>query len=144
MMTAGSSIAFRVAADLLRTGAESRRLSAFASKQAPVQCAARKQHLLNRRVHGSLRQDSATREFDLKLSAAAHEFFDECRTDTLRAADNERQQIVGDFQPARVQLSQFPLSLLIRQRKLDRLIDSARSRNQRRFDLVGTIRGEDE
>src|SRR4030095_4178103 len=121
-----------IATDLLRTGGKPRRINPrrinpIASKQTPVQRAARKQHLLNCRVHGPLRDNIARRELELKLGAAAHEFFDECRTDALRAADNERQQIFGDFQPARIQLRQLTAALVIRQRKLDRLIDSAGS-----------------
>ena len=78
-------------------------LSAFAAEQTPVQRSTCKQHFLNCRVHGRLRQNIATREFDLELGASAHELFDECPADSLRAADNQSQEIFGDLQAARIQ-----------------------------------------
>ena len=61
----------------------------------------------------------------MELGTSAHQFFDERRTDALRATDNQLHEFFGDAQPSGIQLREFRTSLLIRERKLYRLIDAS-------------------
>src|SRR5262249_863133 len=115
-------------------GAKSRkragsRFGAFTAEQAPVKRSTRKQHFFNCRIHGSLCQSSASRELDLELGTPAHQFFDECRTDAFRAADDPVPELIGDLQAASIKLGQPGAALVIREREFNRLIDASGARN---------------
>ena len=96
----------------------------FSAEQTTVQRSAREEHLFDGRVYGWLLQDIATSEFDLKLRAAAHQFFDKRGADAFGAADDCVHQLLGNLQAASIELRKLGASFFVGQRKLYRLIDA--------------------
>jgi hypothetical protein len=88
-----------------------------------------------------MRASDFARRFNPKLGTAAHQFFDECLSNALRAANHNPHEFPGNIQPAGVQLG---AGRLVEQGKLNCLIDASRTQSQGRLSLVGTIRGQNE
>src|SRR5207237_7862018 len=82
--------------------------------------------------------------FDLELGRAAHEFLNECRARALRPPDNQLEEGLRKFKPARVKVDQFGATLLIRQWKLYRLVNAAGPGRESRFNLIRAVSRENE
>ena len=84
----------------------------------------------------------ASAQFKLELGRSAHELLNKCRACALCPADNQLEQVPAKLEASGIKSDQFRAPLLIRQRKLDRLVNTARPGSQRRLELVRAVGGE--
>src|SRR6185437_12793525 len=114
-----------------------------ASQKFHVEAAPRKQHFVESSLDVFNLHSTPLIGLEKILRTSTHQFLDEGSTCFLCLADDEVDDIIWHFQTVRVKLDQLSSPFLIRQRKLNRLINAARARRECDLKLLRPVRCQD-